>query len=143
MEKIIRNPFLFSFVVMMGFAIVGLMIIIAVYMFSPDNVEARAFPGAVAQIGVNNISGSTTQQTPTVHVPTQIMGTSTCAARTITTVGGDITISFYDGAPTLGQYNGHLQTSSTTRDYDADEFGCGMLKVFAISSTTITVTETR
>ena len=126
---------------MMMFA--GLLFFLVMYFVRPGLIEARTYPGAIAQIGVNNISGSTTQRVLTVHTPTQLLATTTCASRTISTVGGDITLSFYDGAPTLGQYNGHLQLSSTTQTYDSDQFGCGKLKVFAISTTTVTVTETQ
>ena len=141
MKKIADSPLLSSMIVMGGFAVIGATLFLLMYLFRPTPVDSRTFPGGVATIGTNNRSGTTTNQTLTVHTPTQITATSTCVARTITTVGGDITISFYDGAPTLGQYNGHWQGATTTVTYDSDQFGCGLLRVFAVASTTITVTE--
>ena len=143
MKQILNSPFLFI-VALLGLMIVfGALFLFSIYFIQPIPSEARTYPGAIAQIGVNNISGSTTQRTLVAHVPTQILATTTCVARTITTTGGDITISFYDGAPTLGQYNGQLQTASTSVTYDSDQFGCGKLKMFAIASSSVTVTETQ
>ena len=120
---------------------VGLMLLFTAYLFRPESAQGGSFPGSVAQIGINNRSASTTSQTPAVHVPTSIFATSTCSARIVTTTGGDITLSFHDGF-VLGQYSGHLQLASTTEIYDGEQYGCGLMRVFAVSSTTITATET-
>ena len=52
-------------------------------------------------------------------------------------------LSFYDGAPILTLYNGHIQAASSTVTYDADQFGCGLMRAFTIASTTLTITEAR
>ena len=135
--------------VLWGVAILGAIIILVTFLLvNKQETKANTFPGSVATIGLKPDTswnfGSTTSQVLVVHTPTQVMGSSTCAARTVTvTGGGDITLSFYDGAPVLGQYNGHLQLASTTVTYDGEQVGCGMLKAFAVASTTITVSETR
>ena len=144
MKQSTLNPFLIIASIVGFMLLVGVMLFMIVYLLRPESIEARTYPGAIAQIGVNNISGSTTQRALTDKVITQIFGTSTCVARIITTTGGDsIYLSFYDGAPVLGQYNGHRQGASSTETYDSDQFGCGLVRVFAIASTTVTATETR
>ena len=130
-------------------AIIGAVIVLVTFLvLNREEAGAGSFPGSVAQIGVNNISGSTTQQFLVSHVSTQIFGTSTCATRTITTTSYPIRLSFYDGAPSLGIYNGHIQAASTTEHYENEKIGCGLMRAFAlidgqVASTSITITETR
>lgn len=121
-------------------------LIVTVYNY--QSAKADAFPGLVAQIGVNNTSGTTTSIALIPNVSTSIFATSTCSARIVTTKSADILLSFYDGAPTLNSFNGHLQTASTTVAYSSGQYGCGLVRAYAlvgggVASTTINITETR
>lgn len=70
--------------------------------------------------------------------------TSTCSSRTITTSASPIMLTFsdYAGQTPTGAL-GHLQAASTTVNYDAGSYGCGLFKVYSAATQLITVTEAR
>lgn len=145
MDKIFENPL--KLFLLLAFVVLGLALAV-MFFFRPQQAQGGAFPGSVAQIGVNNTSASTTRISLLPHTATQLIGTTTCAARIITTTSYPVRLSFYDGAPSLHIFGGHLQAASSTEHYDGEQFGCGVIKAFAlidggVASSSITISETQ
>lgn len=75
---------------------------------------------------------------------TTILATSTCDARIITTKASPILLTFSDYAGQAPSATfGHLQAASTTAVYDSGQYGCGLVKAYAMTADVISVTETR
>lgn len=75
---------------------------------------------------------------------TTLIGTTTCAARVVSTTDKQVMLTFTDAlneSPT-GTY-GHMQLASTTVVYDGGQYGCGKVKVWADAATNITFTDSR
>lgn len=70
-----------------------------------------------------------------------IASSTACASRIISTQGSEIRVTFNDVIPT--SINGHAQAASTTVNYNAEDYGCGAVRIFPYAAQTITVTETR
>ncbi len=73
-----------------------------------------------------------------------IFATSTCTARIISTQASPIMLTFGDnqGATPTGGY-GNWQAASTTVAYDSGLYGCGAVKAYSYTASTLTLTETR
>lgn len=107
---------------------------------------------AVTYMPVQHAAGSTlSYQTPNVATSSSIqvgpqaitraMATSSaCTARTISTTGSAITITFSGNALPGGSV-GHVQAASTTVNYDNGGYGCGSIYIFGYASSTVTMTE--
>lgn len=88
------------------------------------------------------VATSSTVQVGTANVQTLFAAKSSCAARTISTQGQPIMISFSaDITPNASR--GNVQAASTTVTYDSGQLGCDLVRAYGFnSSTTVTVTET-
>ena len=71
-----------------------------------------------------------------------ITATTSCIARVITTKTQPILLTFSDAYTPSSTY-GHIQTASSTVAYDAEVYGCGLMRVQGMAADTITVTEIR
>lgn len=70
----------------------------------------------------------------------EIPEVASCANRSIGTLGTPIQVISSKAGISPTAARGFPQAASTTKEYDSDLWGCGGLKVFAFSSTTLTVT---
>ena len=116
---------------------VGLVLLLTALLSGGADVRLGGFKSAtVLQVATTSIASvGTTAST--------LFATSTCAARVISTVEKPIMLTFsdYAGQTPTGTF-GHLQSASTTVNYDAGLYGCGRVRVFGFdASSTITVTE--
>lgn len=86
-----------------------------------------------------------TTSNPTVTTSASLVfATSTCAARTISTVASPIMITFTDAQGKVPTATfGVLQAASTTVAYDASQYGCGAVRIYSFVSSAITVQEAR
>lgn len=73
-------------------------------------------------------------------VKTIFSSKSICATRVISTAAYPILISF-SSLQTPGGSTGIWQSSSTTKEYEADVYGCGAVIGFGYTSSTITTAE--
>lgn len=90
-------------------------------------------------------SNIATTSNPAVGTTAAVLfATSTCSTRIITTYASPVMLTFSDRinqTPT-GTF-GHLQAASTTKEYDASLYGCGLFKAYSFTAQSITVSETR
>lgn len=71
-----------------------------------------------------------------------VIGTTTCAARIITTQATAIVLTFNDrDTPTLG--TGVWQGASTTVAYDSGQYGCGKVKAISSAAQVLSVIDAR
>lgn len=118
-------------------ALAILSVLIVLYFVSGMRVEANTADGLVARIATTSPAAVTTSAS-------LVFGTSTCAARTISTTGSAIMIGFGENqgfVPTA--LVGHVQGASTTVTYDASQFGCGAVRIYSFAAQTLTVAEAR
>lgn len=101
----------------------------------PDSLKGTP-PGLPADYA------SSTQYALT-DAPILVTGTTTCAARIVTSGVGSISLAFNDNV--LAGNPGHQQAASTTVSYDGSIYGCGRMRVRGnvTPAGTITITETR
>jgi len=95
--------------------------------------------------GIQSTVATSSFQVVTAGTAQRLFATSTlCSARIITTQAGAIKLTFSDF---LGQrptgINGHIQTASTTVEYDSKIYGCNAVWVYPYGTDTLTLTETR
>lgn len=85
-----------------------------------------------------------TTSNPTVNTSAAVVfSTSTvCAARSVTTYASPIMMTFKDGFTPTALF-GTLQGASTTVTYDAEQYGCGMIRIYSFATQAITVVESR
>lgn len=116
-----------------------LLLLVSVYLLagSPFNARADAtqLPATIATTS-NPVVGT---------AAVTLFATSTCSARIITTYANPIMLTFSDRiAQTPTATFGHLQAASTTVTYPAENYGCGLFKVYGYTANTaITVSESR
>jgi hypothetical protein len=87
-----------------------------------------------------------TTSNPTVGTTAALIfaTSSTCTARTVTTVASPVMITFSDSqgkVPTA--LFGHLQPASTTVVYDSGQVGCDAWRMYGFVSSAVTVSESR
>ena len=73
-----------------------------------------------------------------------ITGTTSCAARVVTTFGVPVTVTLSEQAgqsPSANQ--GEVVAASSTTVFDSALYGCGKMKVWAFAATSIQFVETR
>lgn len=125
--KLLTGGALASFILLVGFVMLG----------DTFKASAEAPSGLPATVA--------TSSSPTVGTTASlIFATSTCAARTITTVASPVMLTFSDNqgrVPTA--ISGHLQAASTTVTYDSGQFGCDAVRAYGFVSSAITITESR
>lgn len=120
------------------YGIVAVLILAVVYLMGSQvpQVYASAPAGLPARIATSSspVLAATTA--------TVIIATSSCSARMITTKASPILLTFSDlaGLAPTATY-GHLQAASTTVVYDSGQYGCGLVKAYAMVADTITVSE--
>jgi len=89
---------------------------------NPNNALGSVAPGLQAYVATTSPAGVTT-------TASTIFATSTCSSRTITTVASPIMLTFSDYAnQTPTALFGHLQSASTTVDYQRKFMGVEGLK---------------
>jgi hypothetical protein len=118
----------------------------AVYVYGLVSQPQVVFGGAPS--GLQATVSTTSPAAVGPQYAATIIATTTCAARIITTFAQPITLTFSDRGTTStempGALYGHLQLGSTTVVYDAEQFGCGLVRAFGFgASTTITITNTK
>jgi len=105
---------------------------------------SRSFGGAPS--GLQATVATSTFAYPVGTAQTVLFATSTCAARVISTRNEAVMLSFNEPAgqvPTVT--TGHSQLASTTVMYDAEQFGCGTVRVISATggATAVSVSESR
>ena len=130
--------------------VIGMVLAAAVFVFwqswKYERADASGLPAVTVTVGLNHASASSTTKTLIPQAATQLLGTTTCASRIISTAQNDIRLTFNDGiTPTASL--GTLQTASTTVVYDREVYGCGATKAFSLNSAAansfITIMETQ
>ena len=88
---------------------------------------------------------SVNQVTPnSANISNLVFATSTCAARVVTSAASALMLTFSDAkgfGPTGSQ--GIIQAASTTAVYDGGLYGCGAVRIYSFSTSSITVMETQ
>lgn len=118
-----------------GIIVLSILAVIASQATSKAN--ASAFPGVSSKV-------ATTSQTTLGTTAIALFATSTCAARTITTGGFAVMLTFSDvqGPVPTGVF-GTLQAASTTVTYDSGQFGCDLVRGYSYATQPITLVESR
>ena len=120
----------------MAVIIVVVMVLLFVANFRIEQASAGAYPGTQTKV-------ATTSQSALTTTAQSLFATSTCTARIISTEGASsirLTFSDYAGQSPTGTF-GHVQLASTTVVYDAEQYGCGLVKAYSYTSQLITITE--
>lgn len=105
----------------------------ALFIVSSHPIAQAAFPNLHARFA------TTTTKIVGPGVTTVVTARDTCASRVISTRNGAVLLSFDENtAPSATR--GHLQSASTSIAYDSELYGCGPIRAFGYSSTTITLT---
>lgn len=76
-------------------------------------------------------------------IKTLFAARSDCGSRNITTSSSSIMLSFNSDLLTPSLSAGHWQAASTTKEYDAEQWGCQQVTVYGIASTSVTLSEAR
>lgn len=118
------------------FAIVLLIAVLVFVFVRPEKTEAlsgvQSFiaSSSVLSVGPHGTNGSTTAFTRK----------DSCGTRVISTIGVPLMLSFdLNILPSAAV--GHIQASSTSKEYPSDQYGCGPVRAWAVSTTSPTITE--
>lgn len=119
--------------------IIAIAITLAAIFVVLANVGGNKSVGALPNLQ-SLIATSSTVAVGPQEVKTIFSERSLCAARIVTAVASPLMLSFDSVLEPTG-IRGVLQGASTTVSYESDQFGCGAVKAYAFSSTTISVTD--
>lgn len=122
-------------------AVISLAVIVSFLLFIPRK-EIPVRIGSAGNIEATMATSSVYQVSTTAAT---VFATSTCSSRVISTVAKPIMIVFggQQGQTPTGIF-GHLQSASTTVNYDAGVYGCNAWKIYGFdAASTITVSEFR
>ena len=139
-KNYLSNPFIVMGAIMGFFLVIGMLLFWMVWLFRPELAQSSTFLGGTARMATSSaftFDGG-------VRAAEQIIATSSCSSRVITTKTSPITLTFADGMGTASERFGHLQAASTTAAYDAERYGCGRITAYPFDvgaeQTTITIT---
>lgn len=107
-----------------------------------------SFQGSEAQgaapSGLSATIATTSTQTVNTTASTVFATSTNCASRVISTASSSIKITFSDRiGETPNDTTGLTQGASTTKEYDAGLYGCGLVKVYSFGTQVITFFEAR
>lgn len=113
---------------------IGLLVLTLLIGFYSGILAVKVGPvelGSAIDSGARSAVATSTDFLATEFV-LNLVGTSTCTARVITTGAKGVGLTFGDEqGDKLTGFNGHFQAASTTVVYGSENYGCGLIKVRA------------